>query len=184
MNTSVLGWPAGTSPAGGAPTVPVTGAPALSTRVTSPTVPSVTLISKGTMGETSVAPSDGETATCAGGAAAGGDGSHLPLLVPPSLHPVRSSRAPAITAAVRRTDSDLSLPTRPGGADVLVRSQCPRPDDRMGITVTRTTYPPGSPSDARWYRSPPVVRYIGRHAPLAQLAEQLTLNQRVRGSSP
>ena len=31
---------------------------------------------------------------------------------------------------------------------------------------------------------PLVAQQAGRHAPLAQLAEQLTLNQRVRGSSP
>ena len=36
----------------------------------------------------------------------------------------------------------------------------------------------------RWYRSPSLPGATGRHAPLAQLAEQLTLNQRVRGSSP
>ena len=50
--------------------------------------------------------------------------------------------------------------------------------------VTWMTRPHRTVEPDRRVESSPVADHVDRHAPLAQLAEQLTLNQRVRGSSP
>src|SRR6185312_6491203 len=111
--------------AGASAAVPVTGLPAASTTVTPASSPPVIVNSSGSTGETSAAPSAGETATSAG--AAGADEDELPEALSPPLapssQPATSSSAPAITAAVRRTELSTPLDPRPRSrrADALVQ---------------------------------------------------------------
>ena len=56
-------------------------------------------------------------------------------------------------------------------------------DDLFGI-CGNAMFPGFTVAVLRWYRSRSLPDSSSDNAPLAQLAEQLTLNQRVRGSSP
>ena len=147
-----------------------------------------TAISSGSTGETSAAPSAG---------ASGHRGGRLRRSAP--ARPPRAGPRVVPTAAGEeqqrprgehcRRPSHRSDPltelTRDSGAGRRVRPVSTfgrRGRWVPGATSVTPAAPAGRPVALVSFSL--VARTPGRHAPLAQLAEQLTLNQRVRGSSP
>ncbi len=103
----------------------------------------------------------------------------------PSPSPTTAVRAPGCGSSSGRACSPRCSPCRPGGgssaAPAPTRSRTPRPTvgpSTRGRTVATAPSP-------EWISlRPSAAANVFHRAPLAQLAEQLTLNQRVRGSSP
>jgi hypothetical protein len=93
VQTSTAGSPAESA------TEPGTSAPAPSTTSTSVSSPSVTEISSGTVGETSIAPSAGETSTATGGGAAVVVGAAAVPPPPLPWQPLSRTSAVAVTSA-------------------------------------------------------------------------------------